>query len=78
MHRPPIEAYHTGTSIPGKISAINDPGAFAGLLGSDTAIELIKECLANGYKVEEIMLEQPLDIAGVGNGTQQCRVQLKS
>ena len=46
-----------------------DPGAWSNLVGETWAIEMAKKAIESGHRPNQAKLETPLNVAGVGNGT---------
>ncbi len=71
-------AFHTATRLQdGKLSLIDDPGAFASLIGSDLARECNQRAVDDHQPVDQLLMPVPLDVGGVGEGSQQCKDQMK-
>ena len=69
--------YHSQTRLPGgQLSMIVDPGAWTNLIGADLAAQLARRATEAGHSPRQVPMDQPLNIQGVGNGTQQCTHQL--
>ena len=65
------DIYHERTRVHGKVGLLVDPGAHDNLCGSNT-MELMADQL--GCQVEAKELSRPLNVQGVGKGSQQARV----
>ena len=52
---------------------IVDPGAWTSMLGSNLARSLVRACIAAGHKPQQHKLQNPVKIAGVGNGSNDIR-----
>ena len=71
--------YHAATQLPdGQLSMIIDPGAWTNLMGVSTAKQLSERAVKAGHTPTQEQMPRPLNVQGVGNGTQQCRYQLKT
>ena len=65
--------FHTATQLRnGRISLIVDCGAWTNLLGLDLAVQLGLVAQQNGIETTERELPRPLNVSGVGNGSQTC------
>ena len=71
-------AYHSTTQLAdGRLSLIVDPGAWTNLMGAKLARELTKRALRHGHTPAQEKMPVPLNVSGVGNGSQQCRFQVR-
>ena len=62
--------YHGNTRLSdGRHGLLVDPGAWSNLVGESWAIEMAKKALNSGLKPTQVKLDHPLNVAGVGNGT---------
>lgn len=57
---------------------ILDPGAFTSLIGENLGREIVKHALNSGAKPAPNPMPDPLEIAGVGEGTQECKWSLNT
>ena len=63
--------YHQNTQLRnGRLSFIVDPGAWTNLIGKKLARSMAQAALDAGHKPSQDPLDQPLEVAGVGNGSQ--------
>ena len=70
-------AFHSNTQLSnGQLSMIVDPGAWTNLMGEDLARQLARRAVEAGHRPRQVLLERPLNVQGVGNGTQQCTHQV--
>jgi hypothetical protein len=70
--------YHASTQLPnGQPSILVDVGAWTNLSGSNSSRRMAMEAVAAGHKVEQWKMATPLNIAGVGSGTQECKWETK-
>lgn len=78
-HSPSTYSYHAATSLAsGKLSMIVDSGAWTNLMGTNLAKMLTQRAMQAGLPPEQHRMDTPLNIQGVGSGTQQCRYYLKA
>ena len=71
-------AYHAATQLTsGQLSLIVDPGAFTSLIGADLARKLAIRAKSSHKNIEQEAMPVPLDVAGVGDGSQKCHWQIK-
>ena len=61
----------------GRQGLLVDPGALSNLVGESWAIEMAKKALNLGYKPNQVKLERPLKVAGVGNGTNTAEWEVR-
>jgi len=67
------EAFHTETRLrDGRLAILIDPGSVGNLGGADWAREVAKVALENKRKPEQFKRDRPLNVSGVGNGSQEC------
>ena len=55
---------------------IIDPGASTNLFGANITRALVRKAVAFGHRAEQHRMTQPLNIQGVGHGSQQCRWEM--
>lgn len=63
-------AYHS-ISLPDRAGIIIDPGAYANLIGENTARMFAKVAIENGHKPRQWKMK-PMYVQGVGEGQQKC------
>ena len=69
--------FHATTQLPnGRLSIIIDPGAWTNLCGLKFARELTKRASEHDHKVVQKRMTRPLDVQGVGNGSQRCEWEI--
>jgi len=69
----PTGFYHASTELPdGRPAIIVDPGAWVSLIGKNPARKIAQWAIKNGQQPQQVRMETPLTIQGVGNGTQTC------
>ena len=62
--------YHGATQLSdGRQGLLVDPGAWSNLVGETWARNMAKKALAAGHKPKEQRMDKPLNVAGVGTGT---------
>ena len=67
------EAFHTETRLrDGRPAILIDPGSVGNLGGADWAREVAKVALKHKRKPEQLRRDRPLNVSGVGNGSQEC------
>ena len=72
----PLDVYHATTSLPnGRLGVIVDVGSWWNLLGHKLARQAAERAISHGFPPKQQKLEQPLQIQGVGDGTQLCEWQ---
>ena len=72
----PLDVYHATTSLPnGRLGVIVDVGSWWNLLGKHLARQAAERAIRHGFPPQQRKLEQPLQIQGVGDGTQLCEWQ---
>ena len=65
--------YHTETRLAdGRLGLVVDPGSVCNLSGGNWALEVAKAGLANGRKPDQKARDRPLQVSGVGHGSQQA------
>ena len=70
-------SYHAATQLAsGRLSFIVDPGAWTNLVGKSLARRLCAAALAAGHKPTQSPMSKPLEVAGVGNGSQRCNFKM--
>ena len=68
-----ILQYHIGTRLPdGRVGLLLDTGTWGNLQGGEFAEALAKEAVSKGYKPKQQQMSQPLEVKGVGKGSQTC------
>ena len=65
--------FHSGTSLPGRISCLVDPGARVSMAGYKLIRQLSKMANDQGHKPKQEKLHQPLAFQGVGAGQPTAR-----
>ena len=66
-------AFHTTTRLAdGRPSILIDPGSVGNLGGDEWAKSVARAALQHHRKPEQKVRDRPLDVSGVGNGSQQC------
>ena len=71
--------YHTRTQLTnGQLSVIVDPGAWTNLMGENLARQLSRRAVETGHRPQQVTMERPLSIQGVGSGTQQCTHEIRT
>lgn len=71
--------YHTRTQLTnGQRSVIVDPGAWTNLMGENLARQLSRRAVEAGHRPQQVTMERPLSIQGVGSGTQQCTHEIRT
>ena len=74
----PSGYYHASTQLPdGRLSILVDPGAWTNLRGADTIRKMADAARRAGHRPQQWRMERPLQIMGVGNGTQACNYEVK-
>ena len=72
-------AYHTRTQLTsGQLSVIIDPGAWTNLMGENLARQLSRRAVEAGHRPQQVTMDKPLTIQGVGNGTQTCTHEIRT
>ena len=66
------EVFHSSTQLEGHSSILVDPGAYTNLVGADWAAAQARIARDHGETSYKVRMEQPLNVKGVGNGSQQC------
>jgi hypothetical protein len=62
--------YHGNTRLAdGRQGLLVDPGAWSNLVGETWAVEMARKALNAGHRPGQVKLDIPLDVAGVGKGT---------
>ena len=75
---PATGAYHTSTQLTdGRLSIIVDPGAWTNLVAQVLARKVAQRALANGFEPRQAQMDQTLQVAGVGRGTQDCHWKME-
>ena len=70
--------YHGNTRLPdGRHGLLVDPGAWSNLVGDSWAIEMAKKAMDSGFKPSQAKLDQPLNVAGVGNGINSAEWEVR-
>ena len=68
--------YHTGTRLPdGRLGLLLDTGAWDNITGSEWANAVEERAAQHGHRARREQMARPLEIQGVGNGTQKCEVK---
>ena len=72
-HGQAAPAYHMQTRLrDGRPALLIDPGSVGNLCGSDWATEVAKAAARNGKTPSYEKRAQPLDVSGVGKGSEKC------
>ena len=67
------QAFHTETRLrDGRPAILIDPGSVGNLGGGDWALEVAKVAIKHNRKPDQRRRDRPLNVSGVGNGSQQC------
>ena len=67
------QAFHTETRLrDGRPAILIDPGSVGNLGGGDWAREVATVALRHNRKPEQLRRDRPLNVSGVGNGSQEC------
>lgn len=71
-------AYHTTThrTESGQLGLLVDPGSYGNLVGDQWLATAVREAQQFGFKASHKGMTSPLEVGGVGSGTQQCRQQV--
>ncbi len=70
------ECYHSSTHLPdGRLSIIIDPGAYTNLCGKIWARKQAAKAIAAGHQCRQTRMSNPLQVQGVGHGTQTAEWQ---
>ena len=70
-HTDPV--YHTETRLAdGRPALLIDPGSVGNLCGDTWASSVAEAAVQNGYRPEYKKRDRPLNVRGVGNGSQVC------
>ena len=72
-----IGSYHAGTSLPGRISALVDPGARVSMAGQSALQALARLASRVGLKVTQERMAKPMHFQGVGEGSPEAHWQAK-
>ena len=73
----PCCAFHANTRLPdGRSSIIIDTGAWGNLCGGNWAEQAAIQSKAAGHPATESLMDQPMHVQGVGNGSQRCDWQV--
>jgi len=65
------------TRLPdGRLGFIVDPGAWTSLVGKTMARLIAAKAMAYNHKPQQSYMQPPLEVAGVGNGTQTCNYRM--
>ena len=71
--------YHALTQLTsGQVSMIIDPGAWTNLFGAKVARKLAARAVQHGHKPQQLPMTTPLNIQGVGNGSQPCNFKIST
>ena len=72
------QVYHTTThrTEDGRLGLLVDPGSFGNLVGDQWITAAAREASIAGYQTNHRGMPSPLEVGGVGSGTQQCRQQV--
>ena len=68
--------YHASTQLDNRLSMIVDIGAWTNLMGERLSRALAARAMSQGYTPTQERMTTPLQIQGVGDGTQECRWQI--
>ena len=65
----------------GRLSMIVDPGAWSNLIGAKLASALVSRAITHKEalepkRVNQLKLQKPLEVAGVGKGSQRCEYEM--
>ena len=72
----PQAIYHSGTRLPdGRHALLVDTGAWDNIAGSEWANEVADTAARYGHHPGHEPMQPPLEIQGVGNGTQRCETR---
>ena len=72
------EVYHAETRLWGKQKGVLvDPGSVYNLAGDNWVTEIGLEAVSYGKKPKQTAREKPLNVSGVGNGSQQAKYNVK-
>ena len=72
----PAGVYHNGTRLPdGRHALLVDTGAWDNIAGSQWADEVAHTAARHGHHPGQAPMQPPLEIQGVGNGTQRCETK---
>ena len=72
------EVYHAETRLWGKQKGVLvDPGSVYNLAGDNWVTEIGLEAVSYGKKPKQTQREKPLNVSGVGNGSQQAKYNVK-
>ena len=71
-------SFLTTSSLTGRLALIIDTGAFSSIVGALLARALAQIAVDNGVPVEQVKLDKPMTIGGVGKGTETCNYALKT
>ena len=69
--------YHSGTSLPGRISAFIDPGARVSMAGDNLVKKLAELAVRVGLRVGQEKLQKPMHFQGVGSGSPSANWKTK-
>ena len=71
---PQTSSFHISThrTEAGQLGILIDPGSYGNLCGEDWCVSAAKEAQDAGYRATQKNKTQPLDVGGVGSGTQRC------
>ena len=72
------ESYLTTSTLKDRLALIIDAGAFTSITGATLARSLAMAAKKNGVPVEQVKLDKPMKIGGVGQGTETCNYALKT
>jgi hypothetical protein len=70
--------FHGNTCLPdGREGLLIDPGAWSNLAGQSWVHRMCTKALKAGLKVKQERMEKPLNVAGVGHGTNKAEWEVK-
>jgi hypothetical protein len=70
--------YHGNTCLPdGREGLLIDPGAWSNLAGQSWVHRMCTKALKAGLKVKQARMDKPLNVAGVGHGTNKAEWEVK-
>ena len=72
------QSYLTTSTLKDRLALIIDTGAFTSITGATLARSLAMVAKQNGVPVEQVKLDKPMKIGGVGQGTETCNYALKT
>jgi hypothetical protein len=72
------KCYHGLTNLSdGRQGLLVDPGAWSNLAGESWVIKMARKAVDSGYKVAETRMVQPLNVAGVGTGSNSAEWEVQ-